>query len=157
MLKKFSFLIPLLLLSISSWAEPSVVPAKVFEEIKASASMKQGDILYIDFWASWCNPCRKSFPWMNEMVRKHHSKGFKVLAVNVDKERALADKFLASINTEFPVFYDPKGRLATIFDLKGMPSSFIVDYEGNLLMSHKGFFEDREATYEKEIKSLLTK
>ncbi|PCK07307.1 MAG: thioredoxin [Alteromonadaceae bacterium] len=145
----------LLLLSVQTHGE-TAIPADLLSEIRSAAKTSEGDIIYIDFWASWCKPCRKSFPWMNAMHKKYQTRGFKVLAVNVDKERALADKFLKNTPTEFPIFYDPEGRLAKAFKLQGMPSSFMIDDKGQILSAHKGFFESRTPSYEKEIQSLLT-
>ncbi|WP_084005102.1 TlpA disulfide reductase family protein [Gilvimarinus polysaccharolyticus] len=154
MFKKSSFSLFLLLFSFYGWAD-NILPQETFSEIKQSAGMKDGDIVYVDFWASWCNPCRKSFPWMNKMVDKYESQGFKILAINVDKDRALAEKFLASVDITFPIYYDPEGNFAKTFKLKGMPSSFILDSNGAVLQTHKGFFENQVDTYENEIQSLL--
>jgi thiol-disulfide isomerase/thioredoxin len=153
--KNFSISVLLLLLAMPGLAD-SALPKEVFNEIKSAVEVGDHDIVYVDFWASWCNPCRKSFPWMNQMVTKYGNTGFKVLAINVDKDRALADKFLATVDTSFPIYYDPNGALAKQFKLKGMPSSFLLDSEGNVLQAHKGFFEDHVETYENEIRSHLT-
>lgn len=118
-------------------------------------SLKKGEVLYVDFWASWCNPCRKSFPWMNAMQEKYAKQGFKIVAINVDHERALADEFLNSQPINFTIHYDPEGALAKAFQLQGMPSSFIIDDSGAIRFSHKGFFEDRTTQYEHEISSLI--
>lgn len=155
MVKKLGISVLLLLLAIPGLAA-SVLPQEVFNQVKSSAGMSDQDIVYVDFWASWCNPCRKSFPWMNQMVTKYGNKGFKVLAINVDKDRVLAEKFLATTDTSFPIYYDPDGSLAKQFKLKGMPSSFLLDSKGNVLQAHKGFFEDHVETYENEIRSHLT-
>jgi len=92
---------------------------------------------------------------MNMMHGKYHGKGLKIIAINLDKDDALAEIFLSKVNATFPIYYDPKGNLAKIFELKAMPSSFILDHKGNVLRAHKGFFEDRIDTYEADIRSLL--
>ncbi len=154
MIKKLGVSAFLLLVSINAFAGTSI-PKSLLDEINAQASLKAGEVLYIDFWASWCNPCRKSFPWMNSMVEKYQSQGFKVLAINVDKDQALAENFLNIVNPVFPILYDPKGKFAKQFKVKGMPSSFVIDAKGNVLLAHKGFFEDQTDSYEGEIKLLL--
>ncbi len=146
----------LLLLSAPSHAA-TTVPAAIFSEIQSAAEMQPGDIVYLDFWASWCSPCRKSFPWMNAMHQKYQPRGFKVLAVNVDKELAMAERFLASVPATFSIFYDPKGRLAKAFKIKGMPSSVMIDDQGRIQIAHTGFFKDKKPLYEQEIQSLLTR
>lgn len=144
----------MMLFSTISYAEQAL-PPELFKEIQAIVKMEKGDVIYVDFWASWCNPCRKSFPWMNAMQEKYKARGFKILAINVDKEKSLADSFLQKVPTSFQIYYDPEGRLAKAFRLKGMPSSFMLDDQGIIKIAHKGFFKKKTATYEQEIFSLI--
>lgn len=140
--------------SASLYAETQL-PAEIFSELQSEAKMQKGDVLYVDFWASWCAPCRKSFPWMHTIQEKYHDKGLKVIAINVDKERELADVFLDTVPNNFTIVYDPDGALASVFHVQGMPSSFIVDDEGHIKITHKGFFENKTEVYEQEIRSLI--
>ena len=114
-----------------------------------------GYVVYLDFWASWCTPCRKSFPWMNEMQQKYGDKHFKVISINVDAERDLAQKFLVNTPANFSVLYDPDGNLAKEMKLKGMPSSFIIDAKGVVVSAHVGFNDKKKVVYEQEIQQLL--
>lgn len=114
-----------------------------------------GYVIYLDFWASWCVPCRRSFPWMNTMQQKYGKKGFKVISVNLDAEKSLAEKFLAQNPATFSVLYDPKGNIATQMKLKGMPSSFIINTKGRVISAHVGFTENKKSQYEQEIISLV--
>lgn len=123
-----------------------------FEEKVASY---KGKVIYVDFWASWCVPCRKSFPWMNEMQAKYAEQNFTVLSVNLDAETALAEQFLQEVPAQFPVFYDPKGKVARAFKLKGMPSSFIINKAGKIVSTHVGFTEEKKKIYQQEILNLL--
>jgi len=123
-----------------------------FEELIAS---HEGKIVYLDFWASWCGPCRKSFPWMNDMQKKYQQQGLVIISVNVDNDRALANEFLAKVHAQFNVFYDPKGKVARKFKLKGMPSSYIFDRTGKLVSTHVGFSASKKMQYEQEIVTLL--
>ena len=115
----------------------------------------KGDVVYLDVWASWCVPCRKSFPWMNKMQQKYHQQGFAVVSVNLDAEGLLAKEFLNSNQASFPVIYDPKGHIARYFSIKGMPSSMLIDREGKIRKNHSGFFSDKIKRYEAEITALL--
>jgi thiol-disulfide isomerase/thioredoxin len=99
----------------------------------------QGQVIWVDFWASWCAPCRRSFPWMNAMQRKYADQGLQIIAVNVDKERKLADEFLEETPAEFELRFDPTGALASEFGVQAMPSSFLLDASGNVIERHFGF------------------
>src|SRR5437899_7990668 len=77
-----------------------------------------GKVVYVDFWASWCAPCRRSFPWMNAMKRLYGGKGLAIVAVNVDKKRADAERFLAETPAEFTVLYDAQGATPAAYAVK---------------------------------------
>ncbi len=103
-------------------------------------SQFKGQVIYIDFWASWCPPCLKSFPFMNELHTHYKSKDFKVIAVNLDEEQQQAEGFLAKQPVEFTVAYDNANRdCATAFNLKAMPSSYLIDKKGKVRHVHVGF------------------
>jgi cytochrome c biogenesis protein CcmG/thiol:disulfide interchange protein DsbE len=115
----------------------------------------RGKVVYVDFWASWCGPCRKSFPWMAEMQKKYGPSGFTVVAVNVDKKRPDAEKFLQTTPAEFTVVYDPSGTTPSAWSVKAMPSSFVIDAKGNVALIESGFRDDTGADVESRIKALV--
>jgi thiol-disulfide isomerase/thioredoxin len=115
----------------------------------------RGKVVYVDFWASWCGPCRRSFPWMNEMQQKYGAKGFTVVAINVDKKRADADKFLAILPANFPVVYDESGTTPAAFAVQGMPSSYLIDARGNVSYVERGFVDESRGPLEDRVKALL--
>jgi cytochrome c biogenesis protein CcmG, thiol:disulfide interchange protein DsbE len=115
----------------------------------------RGKVVYVDFWASWCGPCRRSFPWMNEMQQKYGAKGFTVVAINVDKKRADADKFLALLPAGFPVVYDETGATPAAYAVKGMPSSYLIDARGNVSYVERGFVDESRGPLEERVKALL--
>ena len=115
----------------------------------------KGKVIYLDFWASWCGPCRKSFPWMNDIQQQYQQQGLVVISVNVDNQKSLAEEFLNEIPANFTVFYDPKGKVARKFKLKGMPSSYLIDRSGKMVATHVGFSKSKSSHYEQEIKALL--
>ena len=115
----------------------------------------RGQVVYVDFWASWCGPCRRSFPWMNEMQKKYGDKGLAIVAVNVDKKRADADRFLSQLPATFPVVFDEAGVSPAAFGVKGMPSSYLIDARGNVVLVERGFLDVSSAELENRIKSLL--
>ncbi|QYJ84217.1 TlpA disulfide reductase family protein [Shewanella aegiceratis] len=117
----------------------------------------KGKVVYVDFWASWCAPCRDSFPWMELMHQRYGDKGLAIVAINLDEESEMAGPFLADFNTSFDILYDPKGEVAGHFNLQGMPSSYLFDRDGHLVSEHLGFFKSKQVAVEQEIQSLLKK
>lgn len=124
-------------------------------QLVGSLTELQGKVVYVDFWASWCKPCRKSFPWMNEMQAKY-STDLQVIAINLDTDAELAAMFLQQVPATMPIIYDPEGEIAKAYQIIGMPSSYIIDKQGNLRFSHKGFFKQNQAQYEQQIQTLIS-
>jgi len=117
----------------------------------------RGKVVYLDFWASWCLPCKKSFPWMNKMQQHYADQGFEIVAINLDKERKLADEFLAEVDVNFTIAYDESGQSASQYKLKGMPSSYLIGRDGKVYASHIGFKDKDKEQLEQAIKNLLNK
>jgi thiol-disulfide isomerase/thioredoxin len=115
----------------------------------------RGKVVYLDFWASWCTPCRRSFPWLGRLAREYAGRYLIVIAVNVDQDRYLAEKFLNDTPASFPVVYDPHGEIATRFKVVGMPSAVLVDRTGRVRFQHSGFSEKKEDEYETHVQTLL--
>ena len=115
----------------------------------------RGQVVYVDFWASWCGPCRRSFPWMNEMTQKYGERGFKVVAINVDRKRADAERFLAKVPATFSILFDPTGATPGAWEIKGMPSSFLIDARGTIVQAEHGFDDAQKAALETQIRALL--
>jgi thiol-disulfide isomerase/thioredoxin len=154
-LKTLVFL--LVTLSINAAAVASKAPSFELPSDSGTFSLEQyrNQVVYVDFWASWCVPCRHSFPWLNEMQARYGDAGFKVIGINVDKKKAKAQKFLELIPASFEIAYDPEGTVADMYSLKVMPSSFLIDQEGNLVHKHKGFKTSDGLRMEDMIKKLL--
>ena len=115
----------------------------------------RGKVVYLDFWASWCNPCRQSFPWMNQLQEEYGPRGFVVIAVNVDHDRDLAAEFLQSNYARFKIVYDPNGAIAEKYDFKDMPTSILIGRDGNIRYVHNGFYPNKEGMYASHISTLL--
>jgi len=120
-----------------------------------SLSKASGSVIYVDFWASWCGPCKQSFPWMNAMQDKYRSQGLQIIGVNVDTKSEDARKFLAQTPAHFTVAYDPKGVAPRQYGVKGMPTSFLIGRDGKIISQHLGFNAAAGETLEKEIKAAL--
>ena len=115
----------------------------------------RGRVVYVDFWASWCGPCRRSFPWMGEMQRRYGDGGLTVVAVNVDRKREDAARFLAVTPGAFTIVYDPAGAVASAYDVKAMPTSYLVDRSGRIVAVDSGFREDAKAALEARIRAAV--
>lgn len=114
-----------------------------------------GKVVYVDFWASWCAPCRVSFPELNKLHEKLKAQGFEVVAINLDEDKANAEKFLKEIPVNFTVLRDSTGEWADQFVVESMPTSFIIDKKGMVTHIHHGFTTADVAELEQKIKTLL--
>jgi thiol-disulfide isomerase/thioredoxin len=119
-----------------------------------SAGLK-GKVVFVDFWASWCAPCRRSFPWLNEMQARYGAKGFQVVGVNVDRERADADRFLVEVPARFAIAFDAGGDTPKRYAIKGMPTSVLVGADGRVIKKHTGFRDEDRAALEAAIVAAL--
>lgn len=120
-----------------------------------SLAALQGKVVYLDFWASWCGPCRQSFPWMNQISKQFANDGLVVVAVNEDQQRDDADAFLKKLPADFTVVFDPQSTAAKAYAIKGMPSSFLIDRHGVVRSAHVGFRAESAKALEADIAELL--
>ena len=112
-------------------------------------------VIYVDFWATWCTPCRKSFPWMNEMHNKYKKKGLKIIAINLDDNSENAKSFLKKYPVDFTIAYDPEGETADNYKVKVMPSSYLIGKKQKIISTHFGFKNKDKDTLELEFKKAL--
>ena len=138
----FSFLIVLL-----------PAPAAIAQDFNLGAY--KGKVVYLDFWASWCVPCRLSFPWMAQLQQTYGPSGLVVVAVDVDKDRAKADAFLQQMPPSFRIVFDPKGNIAQQYDFRDMPTTILIGRDGKAHFVHSGFFPEKEGEYLAHIDGLL--
>lgn len=107
-----------------------------------------GKVVVLDFWASWCGPCRRSFPWLNDMHEKYEQDGLLIIGVNLDANIDDAEDFLDEIPADFRIYFDTDAKLATEYGVEAMPSSFVIDRDGEIRASHRGFKVRQQAEYE---------
>jgi len=117
----------------------------------------KGKVVYVDFWASWCDPCKRSFPWMNELQTLYGEDGFKIIAINLDESRKDAEAFLKKMPAKFDVAFDKSGKTAEAYNLKAMPSSYLIDRNGKLVHKSLGYRAEEKKILEKKIKQLVDK
>jgi thiol-disulfide isomerase/thioredoxin len=144
-------------LAVEAGAPVPPLSMAALEEGAAPITMSslKGHVVYVDFWASWCVPCRLSMPALDEIYRKNKSRGFAVVGVNKDATTADARRFLAKVPVSFSLARDPADAAAKGFDVKAMPSGYLVDRKGVVRQVHRGFTAETGAALEKEIDSLL--
>ncbi len=115
----------------------------------------RGRVVYVEFWASWCVPCRQSFPWMKVLQRRYGDQGLSIVAVNLNHDSENARRFLHVVRPNFTVIFDPSGSLARRYHLIGMPTSVLIDRRGVIRFIHVGFFLRRRGEYERQVRELL--
>jgi thiol-disulfide isomerase/thioredoxin len=148
-----------LLAASSAQALDKGAPAPQFDLPGLDGAVKlaklQGKVVYVDFWASWCGPCRQSFPWMNDMQAKYGGKGLQIVGVNVDAKSDDARQFLTATPARFAIAFDPQGATPRSYGIKGMPSSVLIGPDGKVLLEHSGFRDSDRAELESKIQSAL--
>jgi cytochrome c biogenesis protein CcmG/thiol:disulfide interchange protein DsbE len=125
-------------LGLAHAAEPGDVAPEIdlpgqSGQIKLAAL--RGKWVYVDFWASWCGPCKQSFPWLNEMQSKYGAQGLTVVGINVDTKREDAATFLKQVPAQFTIAFDTAGATPKNYKIKGMPSSVLINPEGKVVSS----------------------
>lgn len=115
----------------------------------------KGKLVYINFWASWCRPCKESFPWLIEMKEKFKKHPFEIISINLDIDKSLADKFISTQDINFPIAFDPDAKVANEYGIEGMPSSYLIDDKGQLRLRYIGFWNKSRKDNEKIIHDLL--
>jgi cytochrome c biogenesis protein CcmG, thiol:disulfide interchange protein DsbE len=135
-------------------AAPALVAVKA-DGSKLALERDGAKFTYVDFWASWCGPCKQSFPWMNAMQQKYGKDGLRVVAINVDKRKEDADKFLRAHAAQFDIGFDPEGKTPAAYAVKAMPSSFLVDRAGKVVWVHRGFRPEEADAIEREIQTRM--
>lgn len=105
-----------------------------------------GNVIYLDFWASWCTPCLQAMPFLDTLQKQYGEEGFTVIAVNVDEDKSSAVAFLKKLPVSYPVIRDPDNTLISSADFIGLPTGYLIDYTGKTILRQQGF-TDRDKTY----------
>jgi thiol-disulfide isomerase/thioredoxin len=115
----------------------------------------RGKVVYVDFWASWCGPCKLSFPYMQKLAARYPAGDVAVVTINLDRQRPQAEAFLRQVRGTLPVVYDPQGTLAKTWKVADMPTSLVFDRKGTMRFRHQGFFPGKTAEYDGHIAQLV--
>lgn len=144
-----------------SWAQAAVPqPAPDFtlkslsgENLKLSEL--RGQVVLVNFWASWCGPCRQEMPLLDDLYQHYEKLGFTVLGINVEQDIAPAQALLKEHPVHFPVLFDPQSTASKLYKLDAMPSTVLVDRSGNVRYLHQGYLPGYEQTYQQQVSELL--
>jgi len=116
---------------------------------------QRGRVVMINFWATWCGPCRVEMPHLARLYEKYRDSGFTVLAVNIDEDPHKAASLAKQLGMQFPVLLDTEKKVSRLYDLSTMPSSVLVDRDGRVRYVTRGYRDGYENTYDKQIRELL--
>jgi peroxiredoxin len=116
---------------------------------------QRGRVVMLNFWATWCGPCRLEMPHLNKLYEKYRAAGFTLLGVNIDEDAGNAAGLSSKLGLRFPVLLDSDKKVSRLYDLGTMPSSVLIDRDGRVRFIHLGYKDGYELTYEKQIRELL--
>jgi peroxiredoxin len=116
---------------------------------------QRGQVVLVNFWATWCGPCRKEMPHLNRLYEKYRGSGFTLLGVNVDDDARNAVELAGKLGVKFPVLLDTDKKASKLYDLSAMPATVLIDRDGRVRYVHRGYLDGYEDTYDKQIRELL--
>jgi peroxiredoxin len=152
------FLAAILLAATAAWAANDAAPEfSLPNESGAMVSLDEfdGQVVLINFWASWCGPCREEMPLLEALHKRYESLGFTMLGVNVEEDSAAAEKFLQGTAVSFPILFDRENSVSKLYDVIAMPSTVIVGRDGTVRYIHHGYEPGYENEYQDQIRQLI--
>ena len=115
----------------------------------------RGDVVMINFWATWCGPCRQEMPLLDELYQLYERVGFSLLGVNIDDDSRRAMQMIDELGVNFPVLFDARKEVSELYEVEAMPVTVLVDREGNVRYVHHGYKPGYEDKYLDQVRSLL--
>ena len=140
--------------SSGSGAAPNFTLTSRNGDVVSLADLK-GQVVMINFWATWCGPCRQEMPLLDALYKRYNRMGFTLLGVNVEEDSSGADKWLADTPVTFPILYDTKNQVSKLYNVTAMPSTVLVDRQGNVRFLHRGYKPGDENDYQNAIRELI--
>lgn len=137
----------------SSLAPSFALPSRAGDTV--SLDKLKGQVVMLNFWASWCGPCRQEMPLLDQMHKRYSSLGFTLLGVNVEENTKDAEQWLAKTPVTFPVLFDKENKVSKLYDVNAMPSTVFIDRKGNVRYLHRGYKPGDESEYLNQIRALL--
>jgi peroxiredoxin len=160
MIKKIVILFSVVLASVAATAGPVSGPAPDFTLQmlgggQMSLAEQKGNVVMVNFWATWCAPCRQEMPHLEALHQRYSSLGFTLLGVNVEEDSSGAQDWLAETPVSFPILFDPQSSVSELYDVIAMPSTVMIDRQGNLRYLHHGYKPGYEDEYQNQIRALI--
>lgn len=116
---------------------------------------QRGQVVLVNFWATWCGPCRQEMPQLNRLYDKYRGSGFVLLGVNIDDDPRAAARLAAQLGLRFPVLLDTNKTVSRVYDMSAMPATLLIDRDGHVRHIHRGYRDGAERLYEEQVRSLL--
>jgi peroxiredoxin len=139
--------------STNSVAPTFTLPSRAGDNV--SLEQLKGKVVMLNFWASWCGPCRTEMPLLEQMHKRYSSLGFTMVGVNVEANTADAERWLKDTPVSFPVLFDRESKVSKMYDVNAMPSTVFIDRKGNIRYLHRGYKAGDEGEYLNQIRALL--
>jgi peroxiredoxin len=160
MRKAIAAVVGVLTVSLPALAGNAPAPAPAFTLASrggqdVSLSQYKGNVVMINFWASWCGPCRQEMPLLESIYKKYNKMGFTMIGVNVEPDSNAANEWLKATPVSFPILYDRDSKVSKLYDVAGMPSTVIIDRSGKLRVLHRGYKPGDENEYLDSIRTLI--
>ena len=160
-IRRFALAVLSALASVAAQADPTVgAPAPDFalpdrQDAEVRLSDFEGEVVLLNFWATWCPPCRQEMPLLDELHARYQSLGFSLLGVNVEQDRALADRFLADVPVGFPILFDPEEQVSELYGVPAMPTTVLIDRTGTVRFIHHGYRPGDEEAVQNAVRSIM--
>jgi len=160
MRNRIAAMVAALSVALPALAGPTGAPAPSFTLAarggqNVSLTQYKGQVVMLNFWASWCGPCRQEMPLLESIYRKYNKMGFTMIGVNVEPDSNAANDWLKATPVSFPILYDRDSKVSKLYDVSGMPSTVIIDRTGKLRVLHRGYKPGDENEYLDSIRTLI--
>ena len=160
MRNRIAALAAVLMLALPVWVGAADVQAPGFtlqslDGRTVTLGQYKGDVVMINFWASWCGPCRQEMPLLDSIYKQYKDMGFVLLGVNVEPDAHNANGWLKKTPVSYPILYDPKSQVSQLYQVQAMPTTVIVDRQGIVRFVHNGYVPGDENQYMNSIRALI--
>jgi peroxiredoxin len=160
---RFALLVGTFMLAAAGWANAAVTVGsnapdftlRTLNGPNMRLQEQRGKVVLVNFWATWCGPCRKEMPHLNRISDKYKSAGLVLLGVNIDEDVRNAAEVASKLKVSFPVLLDTDKAVSKLYDLNSMPSTMVIDRSGKVRFLHRGYQDGYEDTYDQQIRELL--